>query len=136
MRLTTLTAWLYFAGFSHGDSVIEPQDIVKGQFKLNLARSRNGHRPLVWDSALGSNAQDYANQLGGGAVVPDNMERTAIYNETSATCVGQPQRRTFESAANFWLIAKDRPNHKGKDYYNYGKLSPLRNNLHILTAKM
>ncbi|SCV31740.1 uncharacterized protein FFB14_03625 [Fusarium fujikuroi] len=120
MRLTALAVSLCCMGFSHGDSVMEAQDIVHGQFRLNSARSGNGYRPLTWDSSLASRAQDYAIQLGCEASAPDNLERTVVYTEPSATCEGQPQRRTFESAANFWLIAKDRPNRKqkDKDYYN------------------
>ncbi|KAF4433720.1 scp-like extracellular [Fusarium acutatum] len=121
MRLTTLAASLCLKGFSYGCSVIESQDIVHGQFKLNSARSEYGYRPLIWDSTLASNAQDYANRLGCGAMVSDNLQRTAVYTETSATCGGQPHRCTFESAANFWLIAKDRPNREQRDYYNYRK---------------
>ncbi|KAF5624166.1 Basic form of pathogenesis 1 [Fusarium tjaetaba] len=121
MRLTALAAWLCYTGFCHGYSVIESEDVVHGLFKLNSARYAYGYHPLIWDSTLASYAQYYANQLGYGAVVPDNLQRTAVYTEASATCVGQPQRRTFETAANFWLIAKERPNREQRDYYNYRK---------------
>ncbi|KAF5969118.1 Basic form of pathogenesis 1 [Fusarium coicis] len=121
MRLTTLAACLCCTGFCRGYSVVESEDIVHGLFKLNSARYAYGYHPLIWDSTLASYAQYHANQLGYGAVVPDNLQRTAVYTETSATCVGQPQRRTFETAANFWLIAKDRPNREQMDYYNYRK---------------
>ncbi|KAF5237373.1 hypothetical protein FANTH_10817 [Fusarium anthophilum] len=119
MRLTTFAALLCWTGICHGYSIIESEDIVHGLFKLNSARYGYGHCPLIWDSTLASYGQDYANQLGYGAAVPENLQRTAMYTETSATCTGQPHMRTFESAANFWLIAKDRPNHEQKDYHNY-----------------
>ncbi|EWY93904.1 hypothetical protein FOYG_06864 [Fusarium oxysporum NRRL 32931] len=119
MRLTTLGASLCCMDFRPGDSVIESQDIVHGLLRLNSARNSNGYRPLIWDPALASNAQDYAIQLGCGAVAPGKPERTAVYKEISATCAGQSHRLTFETAANFWLTANYRPNRVPEDYYNY-----------------
>ncbi|KAL9574979.1 hypothetical protein ACKAV7_000976 [Fusarium commune] len=121
MLLTTLAASLCCMDFRSGDSVIESQDIVHGLLRLNSARDANGCGPLIWDPALASNAQDYAIQLSCDAVAPGQTKpgRTAVYKEISATCAGQPHRRTFETAANFWLTVKYRPNRVSEDYYNY-----------------
>ncbi|KAI7767567.1 hypothetical protein LZL87_001441 [Fusarium oxysporum] len=121
MLLTTLAASLCCMDFRSRDSVIESQDIVHGLLRLNSARDANGCGPLIWDPALASNAQDYAIQLSCDAVAPGQTKpgRTAVYKEISATCAGQPHRRTFETAANFWLTVKYRPNRVSEDYYNY-----------------
>jgi hypothetical protein len=122
MRLTTLAASLCCMDFRPGDSVIESQDITHGLLRLNSARGVKGRGPLIWDTALASDAQDYAIHLGCGAVAPSRTKpgRT-VYTETSAICAGQPHKRTFESAANFWLTAMYRPNCESEDYHNYRK---------------